>query len=87
MEMRVISAEGLALIKKFEGCPSKNGICYAYKDAVGIWTCGYGFIKDVDEHTTMTVEEAELRLEDEMQEYEGYVTSYVEVVLCQNQVT
>jgi lysozyme len=84
-DMRVISEEGKALIKKFEGCPQKDGVCHAYKDAVGIWTCGYGFIKDVDEHTTMTVEEAEARLDHELQEYEGYVNSLIEVPLEQHQ--
>ena len=84
-DMRVISEEGKALIKKFEGCPQKDGVCHAYKDAVGIWTCGYGFIKDVDEHTTMTVEEAEARLDRELQEYEGYVNSLIEVPLEQHQ--
>jgi len=37
-----ISAEGLALIKKFEGCELE-----AYQDAVGVWTIGYGHIKGV----------------------------------------
>ncbi len=32
-----ISENGLALIKKFEGCRLK-----AYQDAVGVWTIGYG---------------------------------------------
>lgn len=32
-----IAAPGIALIKQFEGCKLK-----AYKDAVGIWTIGWG---------------------------------------------
>lgn len=32
-----VSQTGLDLIKKFEGCP-----LIAYKDAVGVWTIGYG---------------------------------------------
>ena len=37
-----ISQEGIALIKKFEGCELD-----AYQDAVGVWTIGYGHIKGV----------------------------------------
>ena len=37
-----ISQEGLALIKKFEGCELE-----AYKCAAGVWTIGYGSTKDV----------------------------------------
>ena len=39
-----ISQEGIALIKKFEGCELD-----AYQDAVGVWTIGYGHIKVVKE--------------------------------------
>ena len=39
-----ISQEGIALIKKFEGCRLE-----AYQDSVGIWTIAYGTIKDVKE--------------------------------------
>lgn len=38
-----ISQTGIDMIKQFEGCPvNKEGNCYAYKDAVGVWTIGYG---------------------------------------------
>ena len=39
-----ISIEGLSLIKKFEGMELE-----AYKCAAGVWTIGYGHIKDVKE--------------------------------------
>ena len=39
-----ISQEGLALIKKFEGCELE-----AYKCPAGVWTIGYGHTKDVKE--------------------------------------
>jgi lysozyme len=39
-----ISIEGLSLIKKFEGLELE-----AYKCAAGVWTIGYGHIKDVKE--------------------------------------
>ena len=34
---RTVSQNGIKLIKEFEGCRLK-----AYKDAVGVWTIGYG---------------------------------------------
>lgn len=41
-----VSANGLAIIKAFEGChkaiPSKPGYFKAYLDPVGVWTIGYG---------------------------------------------
>lgn len=81
-----ISAEGLSLIKKFEGCPvDQDGNCYAYQDVVGVWTIGYGHTKDVKEGDKMTKEEAEYLLQEEMIEYEGYVNDYVEVPLEQHQ--
>ena len=38
------SKEGIALIKKFEGCKLE-----AYKCPAGVWTCGYGSTKGVEE--------------------------------------
>jgi len=56
-----ISAEGLALIKKFEGCELE-----AYQDAVGVWTIGYGHIKGVKEGMTITKQQAEEMLLEEL---------------------
>ena len=67
-----ISAEGLALIKKFEGCELE-----AYQDAVGVWTIGYGHIKGVKEGMTITKEQAEEMLLEELVEYENYVLEAV----------
>ena len=75
-----ISQEGLALIKKFEGCELE-----AYKCAAGVWTIGYGSTKGVKEGDTMTQEDADNLLLHEMEEYEGYVNDLVEVDLKQNQ--
>ena len=75
-----ISQEGLALIKKFEGCELK-----AYKCAAGVWTIGYGSTKGVKEGDTMTQEDADNLLLHEMEEYEGYVNDLAEVDLKQNQ--
>ena len=73
-----ISAEGLALIKKFEGCELE-----AYQDAVGVWTIGYGHIKGVKEGMTITKQQAEKMLEEELVEYENYVKEAVKYQLDQ----
>ena len=73
-----ISQEGIALIKKFEGCELD-----AYQDSVGVWTIGYGHTKDVKEGDKINKEEAENLLEEEMPEYEGYIENLVKVSLSQ----
>ena len=74
------SAEGIALIKKFEGCELK-----AYQCSAGVWTIGYGHTKDVVEGMEITQEQAEQMLVDELHEYESYINKYVTVALSQNQ--
>ena len=75
-----ISQEGIALIKKFEGCELE-----AYKCAAGVWTIGYGSTKGVKESDSITQEDADKLLMDELKEYESYVNDFVEVDLEQNQ--
>ena len=75
-----ISQEGLALIKKFEGCELD-----AYKCAAGVWTIGYGSTKGVKEGDTISQEDADKLLTHEMEEYEGYINDLVDVNLEQNQ--
>lgn len=75
-----ISQEGIALIKKFEGCKLE-----AYQDSVGIWTIAYGTIKDVKEGDKINQDEAEHLLQEELPEYEGYINDMVKVPLEQNQ--
>ena len=73
-----ISQEGIALIKKFEGCELE-----AYQDSVGVWTIGYGHTKDVKEGDKINQDEAENLLAEEMPEYEGYIEDLVKVSLSQ----
>jgi lysozyme len=75
-----ISQEGIALIKKFEGCELE-----AYKCPAGVWTIGYGHTKDVKEGDVINKDEANYLLEEEMIEYEGYINDMVDVPLEQNQ--
>ena len=72
--------EGLALIKKFEGCELE-----AYQCSAGVWTIGYGHTKGVTPSDSISQEEAEQMLVDELHEYESYVNEYVTVALSQNQ--
>mgnify|MGYP001309099867 FL=1 len=74
------SKEGIALLKKFEGCELQ-----AYQDSVGVWTIGYGHTKGVEEGLKITQQEAEVMLEEEMPEYEEYVQKYVTHPLEQHQ--
>jgi len=75
-----ISQEGLALIKKFEGCELK-----AYHCAAGVPTIGYGSTHGVTMDMQITQEEADKLLLHEMEEYEGYINDMVNVDLEQNQ--
>ena len=72
--------EGVALIKKFEGCELE-----AYQCSAGVWTIGYGHTKGVTPNDSISQEEAEQMLVDELHEYESYVNEYVTVALSQNQ--
>ena len=75
-----ISEEGVALLKKFEGCELE-----AYQDSVGVWTRGYGHTKGVDEDMKISKDEAENLLKKELPEYEGYINKLVKVPLEQYQ--
>jgi len=73
-----ISEEGLALIKKFEGCELT-----AYKCSAGVWTIGYGHTKGVEEGMTITKAQAEDMLLEELVEYEDAVKNAVTISLDQ----
>ena len=75
-----LSNKGHDILKDFEGCRLE-----AYQDSVGVWTIGYGHTKGVYEGMTITQDEAEQMLLEELVEYEGYIERYVEVPLTQEQ--
>jgi lysozyme len=80
MNKRHINAAGLNLIKQFEGYRAK-----AYRDAVGVWTIGWGSTKDVRPEMEITEAEAEQRLRDDLQYAEQAVLRYVAVPLTSNE--
>jgi len=84
------SQEGIALIKKFEGCPTENNMAVSYRCAANKLTIGYGSLKlkngsPVQEGMSISLEEAEDLLAHELKTYEKYVKNYVDVPLKQNQ--
>jgi len=74
------SEEGVALIKHFEGCRLEAYLCPA-----SVWTIGYGHTLDVREGDIIDQEAAEALLIEDLEEFEGYVTSLVEIELKQHQ--
>jgi len=78
--MMQISKTGTELLKHFEGCELK-----AYQDSVGVWTIGYGHTKGIYEGLEITQSEAEKMLQDELPEYEGYITDKVVPMLQQHE--
>lgn len=65
------STKGIELIKQFEGLKLT-----AYRDPVGIWSIGYGHTKGVKEGDTITREEAERYLRDDLATAEHAVSIY-----------
>ena len=65
------SAKGIKFITQFEGCKLT-----AYRDAGGIWTIGYGHTIGVTPHQTITQQQAELYLMDDLASKEKYVNQY-----------
>ena len=78
--MRVTSEEGVALIKKFEGCELD-----AYQCSANVWTIGYGHTRGISEGDTCTQAQADEMLIDDLQEFEGYVNELVDAELTQSQ--
>jgi len=75
-----ISTEGIALIKKFEGCKLES-----YKCAAGVWTIGYGSTKLITQDMSITQDEAEKLLIKDIAEFEEFVLEASEMPLSQHQ--
>lgn len=78
--MRHVSAEGLALLKQWEGLRLD-----AYRDVGGVWTIGYGHTGGVMPGERITEAEAEHLLRDDLGWAEGAVHRLVNVKLTDNQ--
>ena len=79
MQKMKTSQEGIALIKKFEGCELK-----AYQCSANVWTIGYGHTAGVSEGNVCTQEDADRMLAEDLEEFEGYVREAVDVSLEQH---
>lgn len=75
-----ISQEGIALIKKFEGCKLESYLC-----AANVPTIGYGSTKGVEMGMTISQERAEELLLEDLVVYEEAVEKSVTVPLSQHQ--
>jgi len=65
MTLMNISQKGIDLIKKFEGCK-----LYAYRDSVGVLTIGIGHTKNVKAGMSITQQQAETFLKDDIKPIE-----------------
>jgi lysozyme len=75
-----ISAEGIELIKKFEGCKLEP-----YRCSANVLTQGYGHTKTVVEGQSWSQEHAEHMLELDLQEFEQAVRELITVDLNEDQ--
>lgn len=81
-ESKKTGAQGIALVKEFEGLKLKS-----YKDVVGKWTIGYGHLILPGEvfTTPITEKQAEDILRKDLKVAEDAVNKLVKVPLTQNQ--
>lgn len=75
-----ISEKGINLIKRFEGLRLE-----AYLDSVDIPTIGYGHTRGIKLGQTITQEQADAFLEEDIHEFELAIQRLVHVNLTQNQ--
>lgn len=86
MIKKTVSAVGLALVQKFEGCKLT-----AYQDQKGIWTIGWGTTKypngiKVQKGDKITQTEADAILKRQIQEHANGMDKYLNIdILNQNQ--
>ena len=71
---------GLLLIKSFEGLRLK-----AYRDAVGIWTIGYGTTRGVQPNMVISEAKAEEFLQEDLARFEQAINGAVRVPINDNQ--
>ncbi|WP_038995187.1 lysozyme [Pseudomonas putida] len=74
------SQRGLSLIKSFEGLRLQS-----YQDVVGVWTIGYGTTRGIKPGMSITKDQAERMLANDVQRFEAEVERLVKVPLTMNQ--
>lgn len=77
---RFVSPEGVELIKKQEGCMLR-----AYQCPAGVWTIGYGHTKTAWQGKTITYDQANELLQNDLQTFTNAINRLVKVNLTQNQ--
>lgn len=75
-----ISQVGINLIKSFEGCRLT-----AYKDAIAVWTIGFGHTANVRQGDRITQDQADNLLEQDLKKYSDAVNDVVKVPINQYQ--
>jgi GH24 family phage-related lysozyme (muramidase) len=76
-----ISENGIALIKKFEGCPTQNGYAVGYLDCANVPTIGWGHTGTIDEkpiyvNQLISLNKATEILKDDLKKYESKIQSF-----------
>ena len=74
------SPKGISLIKSFEGLRLKS-----YQDSVGVWTIGYGATRGIGPGMSITNEQAERMLMNDIARFEPELDKLGKVPLSQNQ--
>jgi lysozyme len=74
------SQKGVSLIKSFEGLRLKS-----YQDSVGVWTIGYGATRGITSGMSITNEQAERMLVNDIGRFEPEIERLVKVALNQGQ--
>jgi lysozyme len=80
MNKMEISQEGLALIKKFEGCKLES-----YQCAAGVWTIGFGSTNGIKEGMEISQQRADALLLEDVEVFEEAVNKAVKVPLEQHE--
>jgi lysozyme len=74
------SQKGVSLIRSFEGLRLKS-----YQDSVGVWTIGYGATRGISAGMTITNDQAERMLLNDIARFEPEIERLVKVTLNQAQ--
>lgn len=77
---RVIDADGVALVKQFEGLYTQ-----AYRCPAGVWTIGYGHTEGVTPGMSISEKQADKFLKDDLADAGDQVTRLVKVPLSDHQ--